>query len=166
MDKSVRHDTQSAIWVTSWENLFMPYENNKGQDQPAHLRSLISTFVIRCLDSIIPVVYRQNFKTLPSFCRPVCVLPCQKRPKTGFLVTRLICFQISLMWLSLDKCLWTEVLKDMLTRTRFKLRLVTKTVKGHLEATQISPCMCCQPVTRRQYGLYRPGIMKPSMCWR
>ena len=31
----------------------MPYANNKGADQPAHLRSLISTFVVRCLDSMI-----------------------------------------------------------------------------------------------------------------
>ena len=34
----------------------MPYANNKGADQPAHPRSLISTFVVRCLDSIIPLV--------------------------------------------------------------------------------------------------------------
>ena len=31
----------------------MPYANNKGANQPAHSRSLISTFVVRCLDSII-----------------------------------------------------------------------------------------------------------------
>ena len=30
----------------------MPYVNNKGADQPAHPRSLISTFLVRCLDSI------------------------------------------------------------------------------------------------------------------
>ena len=30
-----------------------PYVNNKGADQPAHPRSLISTFVVRCLDSMI-----------------------------------------------------------------------------------------------------------------
>ena len=32
---------------------FMSYANNKGADQPAHPRSLISAFVVRCLDSII-----------------------------------------------------------------------------------------------------------------
>ena len=32
------------------------YANNKGADQPAHPRSLISTFVVHCLDSIIPLV--------------------------------------------------------------------------------------------------------------
>ena len=31
----------------------MSYANNKGADQPAHPRSLISTFVVRCLDSIM-----------------------------------------------------------------------------------------------------------------
>ena len=31
---------------------FMSYANNKGADQPAHPRSLISVFVLRCLDSI------------------------------------------------------------------------------------------------------------------
>ena len=29
------------------KKLFMPYANNKGADQPAHPRSLISTFVVR-----------------------------------------------------------------------------------------------------------------------
>ena len=31
----------------------MSYANNKGADQPAQLRSLISAFVVHCLDSII-----------------------------------------------------------------------------------------------------------------
>ena len=34
----------------------LPYANNKDSDQPAHLRSMISVFVIRCLDSIMPLV--------------------------------------------------------------------------------------------------------------
>ena len=33
-----------------------PVFANKGADQPAHPRSLISTFVVRCLDSIIFLV--------------------------------------------------------------------------------------------------------------
>ena len=41
------------IWATSWENLFMPYMNNKGADQPAHPHNLIGAFVVCCLDSII-----------------------------------------------------------------------------------------------------------------
>ena len=42
--------------ATTWEILFMLNVNNKGADQPAHPRSLISTFVVRCLDSIISLV--------------------------------------------------------------------------------------------------------------
>ena len=34
----------------------MPYANNKGADQPAHPCSLISTFVVRCLDSMICIL--------------------------------------------------------------------------------------------------------------
>ena len=30
----------------------MTYANNKGADQPAHPRSLISTFIVRCFDSM------------------------------------------------------------------------------------------------------------------
>ena len=34
----------------------MPYANNKGADQPVHPRSLISTFAVRCLDSMICIL--------------------------------------------------------------------------------------------------------------
>ena len=44
----------------------MPYATKKGADKPAHPRSLISTFVVRCRDSIISLVC--NFMTLASFC--------------------------------------------------------------------------------------------------
>ena len=43
---------------------FMSYANNKGADQPAHPRSLIGAFVVRCLDRF----YSRNFKTLASLC--------------------------------------------------------------------------------------------------
>ena len=42
----------------------LPYANNKGADQPAHPRSLISAFVIRCLDSIIPLVSISKISSL------------------------------------------------------------------------------------------------------
>ena len=42
----------------------MPYANNKGADQPAHPRSLISDFVVRCLDSIIPLVLKSEILSL------------------------------------------------------------------------------------------------------
>ena len=34
----------------------MPYANNKGADQPAHPRCLISAFVVRYLDNKIPIL--------------------------------------------------------------------------------------------------------------
>ena len=43
---------------------FMPYANNKGADQPVHPHSLISTFVVRCLDSIIPLVSISDVSSL------------------------------------------------------------------------------------------------------
>ena len=47
----------------------MPYANNKDADQPAHVRSLISAFIVHCLDSILPLdSIAENFKTLASFC--------------------------------------------------------------------------------------------------
>ena len=43
----------------------IPYANNKGADQPAHPRSLISAFVVRCLDSILPLV---SISEISSLC--------------------------------------------------------------------------------------------------
>ena len=34
----------------------MSYANNKGADQPAHPRSLISAFVVHCIDSVMSLV--------------------------------------------------------------------------------------------------------------
>ena len=47
---------QGLKWTTSWENLFLPYVNNKGTDQSAHPHSLISAFVVCYLDSIMSLV--------------------------------------------------------------------------------------------------------------
>ena len=38
--------------------------NNKGADQPAPPRSLISAFVVRCLDSIISLYYKAKISRL------------------------------------------------------------------------------------------------------
>ena len=42
------------------------YAINKGADQPAHLRSLISTFVVRCLDRMICIlaIYKVSSKKI------------------------------------------------------------------------------------------------------
>ena len=44
-----------------------PYENNKVADQSAHPQSLISTFVLRCLANIIPILFEIS-KTQASLC--------------------------------------------------------------------------------------------------
>ena len=73
----------------------LSYANNKGADQPAHPRSLISTFVVRCLDSIIPLasiseisnLYLASVAEQAGLC-----LTWSETPKTGFLVAWLILF--------------------------------------------------------------------------
>ena len=57
---------EHSVWAMSWENLFKTYANSKGADQPVHLHSLISTFVVRCLST--SSFYIQTFKPLASFC--------------------------------------------------------------------------------------------------
>ena len=71
----------------------MPYANNKGADEPAHPRSLISGFVVHCLDSIIPLVSLLEFSSL--YLASVTVqaglsLPWSQTPKSAFLMTKLI----------------------------------------------------------------------------
>ena len=43
----------SVNWIEPGHGENVSYANNKGADQPAHPRSLISAFVVHCLDSII-----------------------------------------------------------------------------------------------------------------
>ena len=89
-----------CIWAMAWENQFMPYVNNKGTDQPAHPRSLISAFVVHCLDSTIPLVSISKISSLhlasvaaqASLC-----LTWLETPKTGFLVMWLI-WKRSVFW--------------------------------------------------------------------
>ena len=71
----------------------MPYANNKGADQPAHPVSVINAFVVRCLDSIIPLV--SISESLSLYQAAVAVqaglsLPLSETPKICFLMTRLI----------------------------------------------------------------------------
>ena len=85
-------------WATSWQNLLLPHANNKGTDQPAHPRSLISTFVVRCLDSLIPLVSISEISSLQlaSVAAEAGLnLTWSQTPKTGFLVTRLKQYQTS-----------------------------------------------------------------------
>ena len=45
----------------------MSYANNKGTDQPVHPRSLISAFVVHCLDSIISLDSIAKISRLASY---------------------------------------------------------------------------------------------------
>ena len=93
-----------TIWATWWENLFMLYANNKCADQ----RSLISAFVVCCLDSVIPLV---SISEISSLCLASVAaqagssLPWSQTPKTGFLVTRHIwaCWS----WNQCGKCIFS-----------------------------------------------------------
>ena len=65
----------------------MQYANNKGADQTAHPRSLISAFVVRCLDSIISVVPMSEMSSLyltSVAAQAGLSLTWSKTPKTGF----------------------------------------------------------------------------------
>ena len=42
----------------------MSYANNKGAGQPGHPRSLISVFVVRCLDSLMSLVFVTKISSL------------------------------------------------------------------------------------------------------
>ena len=65
----------------------MPYANNKDADQPAHPGSLISTFVVHSLDSIMLEVTGTKFQD-PSrsheLSRLVCILPGRKPGRKVF----------------------------------------------------------------------------------
>ena len=53
---SNQYTSDTNNWAAAWQNLFMPYANNNGADQPVQLRSLISPFIVCCLNSITPLV--------------------------------------------------------------------------------------------------------------
>ena len=90
---SLGKESADLTWATSWQNLILPYVNNKGADQPAHPCSLISAFVADCLDSIISLV---SISDISSLCLASVAaqaglsLTWSHTPQTGFLVTRLI----------------------------------------------------------------------------
>ena len=87
--------------------------NNKSADQPAHPCSLISTFVVHCLDSIILLVSISGISSL--YLASVVVqtglsLTCSQNPKTGFLFTRFLCISKLLTLQLFDKKLYEVLL--------------------------------------------------------
>ena len=81
----------------------MPYATNKGADQPAHLHSLISAFVVHFLDSMIPT------NAIP---KQFLLVPGHKIQKTGFLMTVVhiesyTSFECKILMLCYFQCLGT-----------------------------------------------------------
>ena len=83
----------------------MPYANNKGTDQPEHLRSLISAFVVRCLDiSLVSISEISSLYLLFVYAQTGLSQPWSQTPKTGFLVTRLICKPLYIICQQTNNC--------------------------------------------------------------
>ena len=80
------------VYEPGYEKMcLMSYANNKGADKPAHPRNLISTFDVRCLDSIISLDTIAKISRASVWLRrPVCVWPGRKLPKTHFVMSWLI----------------------------------------------------------------------------
>ena len=56
--------TELPLLFAYGKNRFSPYANNKGADQPAHPRSLISTFVVPYLDNIKSIFAKSTISRL------------------------------------------------------------------------------------------------------
>ena len=72
--------------------VFRGFANNNGADQPAHLRSLISTFIIRLLESSISKLATGEipiFQLVSEAEQTDLSVPLSQTPNTGFLATRL-----------------------------------------------------------------------------
>ena len=69
----------------------MSYANNKGADQPAHPRSPIGPFVVRCIDginiSLVSIPKMSGLWVASVAARAGLGLVWSGAPETGFLVT-------------------------------------------------------------------------------
>ena len=54
----------TSIFEPRHKKTCLSYVTNKDTDQPAHLRSLLSAFVVGCLDSIIPILAMSKLSRL------------------------------------------------------------------------------------------------------
>ena len=68
------HGVTSLSDVTSYgpkreKTCHWGFANNKGADQPAHVHSLISTFVLHLLESIISILTTREISFLAILCR-------------------------------------------------------------------------------------------------
>ena len=66
IDASLNPAESEILYALShiMKNLFMPYAKNKGAEQSADQRSLMSTFVVCCQDCIISLVSISDISSL------------------------------------------------------------------------------------------------------
>ena len=82
------------MWSLAPENLALGFGNNKDVDQSAHLRSLISAFVVRILVSIISKLATSEISTfwlVPVTEETGLNLALLETLKTGFVASRPMC---------------------------------------------------------------------------
>ena len=87
-----QHNQSIKIEPGHEKTCLMSYANSKSQDQPAPPRSLISAFIVRCLDSEVSLVSVTKISSpmLASVAEQAGLsLTWSETPKTAFLVTRL-----------------------------------------------------------------------------
>ena len=98
-----------------WCVMLLPYANNKGANQPAHPRSLISTFVVCCL--LYYLSSEQNWIAVVAIsCENVVFLAFRL---CGFSLCRLNCLPFFLVW-----CMWQDAECDCIGSWSLPFRLI------------------------------------------
>ena len=92
--------TEYILYELDHEKMcLMSYANNKGADQPAHPHSLISAFVVHCLDSVMSLVFVTKISSL---------MLASVAAQAGLSLT------------------WSETLKDMFSHDEARIFLLQK----------------------------------------
>ena len=119
-------------WAKSWENL--SYANNKGVDQPAaHPRSLISAFIVRCLDIPMLAISKTARLWLLSVAEQAGLsLTWPQTPRTGFLVTWLSCEQLLYLFLLALHLFKIQFLIIWGEKVEWEVEIFIEIVKIHL----------------------------------
>ena len=118
------------IWATSWENLLYAICEQQRCDQLAHPRSLISVFVIHCLDSIILLFLYLKFQAstcLLWLSRLVWVLPgCKPRRQVFSWYSDCFSVFLSEIWPYVSTCITKPSSFNLLSTVKI-LKILTHT---------------------------------------
>ena len=146
--------TCKDIWAMSCENLFLPYAlPNKDTGQPAHPCSLVSIFVIWCLDSIIPPFSISEISSLylvSVVVQASLSLTLSQTPKTGlFLMNSFIielnvwCVQLKNQFLLITS-VWLQIINRLSDTPFLQLRHTgcrfPSLMLKNLSVLDIEPC--------------------------